>query len=106
MDVGAVKAPTIQRSYPCKRLRQSVSTSPSRSFRFMALRRAGGYSPSVEASPGPGVLPETTAVPDWHRGLRLVSLLVARTSGTWTYCAIDAASLREALRQTAEERCS
>src|SRR5271170_2385968 len=29
MDVGAVKAPTIQRSEPCRRSRQSVSTSPS-----------------------------------------------------------------------------
>ena len=30
------KAPTIWRSYPCKRFRQLVSTSPSRFFRFMA----------------------------------------------------------------------
>src|SRR5258705_8444606 len=37
MDVGAVKAPTIQRSYPCRRSRQSVSTSPSRSSRFTEL---------------------------------------------------------------------
>jgi transposase len=32
------------------------------------------------------------------------SPLVARTPGTWPYRAIDAAGLREALRQTAEER--
>src|SRR4051794_34252542 len=38
-DVGAVKAPTIQRSYPCRQSRQSVSTSPSRSFRSMASMR-------------------------------------------------------------------
>jgi hypothetical protein len=31
-----VKAPTIRRSYPCKRFRQFVSTSPSRFFRFTA----------------------------------------------------------------------
>ena len=37
MEVGAVKAPTIRRSYPCKRSRQLVSISPSRSFRFMAF---------------------------------------------------------------------
>ena len=36
-DVGTAKAPTIQRSYPCKRSRQSVSTSPSRSCRSTAL---------------------------------------------------------------------
>jgi transposase len=36
---------------------------------------------------------------------RLVSLLVARTPDTWPYRAINAAGLREALRQTAEERC-
>src|SRR5258707_5164466 len=35
--VGVVEAPTIRRSSPCRRSQQSVSTSPSRSFRFMAL---------------------------------------------------------------------
>jgi len=40
----------------------------------------------------------------WHRSLRLVAPLVPRTPGTWPYRAIDAAGLREALRQTAEER--
>src|ERR1700674_458819 len=44
MDVGAVKAPTIQRSYPCKRLRQSVSISRSRCFRFMALMLMAKWS--------------------------------------------------------------
>src|SRR5262249_12436976 len=37
MKVGAVKAPTIERSQTCKQLRQSVSTSPSRVFRCTAL---------------------------------------------------------------------
>jgi transposase len=41
MDVGAAKAPTIRRSQTCKRSRQSVSTSRSRSFRFMASMRDG-----------------------------------------------------------------
>ena len=39
MDVGAVKAPTIRRSDPCKRSRQSVSTLRSRFFRFTASTR-------------------------------------------------------------------
>ncbi len=38
-----------------------------------------------------------------HRGLRFIAPLVARTPGTRSYRALDAASLREALRQTAEE---
>jgi hypothetical protein len=57
----------------------------------------GGYPPPVEASPCSGVLPEATAVSGRHRGLRLVPLLVARTSGTWSYRAIDAASLTKGL---------
>src|SRR5258706_5068686 len=67
-------------------------------------RWSGGHPPPVEASPRPGVLSEAAAMPGWHRGLRLVSPLVARAAGTWPYRAIDAAGLREALRQTAEER--
>ena len=39
--MGAVKAPTIQRSQACKRLRQLVSTLRSRSFRFIALNAEG-----------------------------------------------------------------
>jgi transposase len=35
--VGAVKAPTIQRSYPCQRSRQSASILPSQSSRFTEL---------------------------------------------------------------------
>src|SRR5262245_58111383 len=41
MKVGAVKAPTIERSQTCKQLRQSVSTSPSRIFRCTALTPDG-----------------------------------------------------------------
>src|SRR5437868_13933430 len=43
-------------------------------------------------------------MPGWNRGLRLVAPLVARTSGDRSYGSADAAGLREALRQTAEER--
>ena len=34
-EVGAVKAPTIWRSWPCKRFRPLASTSPSRFSKFM-----------------------------------------------------------------------
>jgi transposase len=34
-----------------------------------------------------------------------IASLVARTAGAWAYGAADAAGLREALRQAAEERC-
>ena len=45
------------------------------------------------------------ALPGRHRGLRLVTSLVTRTAGARPRRAVDAASLRQALRQTAEERC-
>ena len=59
---------------------------------------------AVEAPHRPVVLREVATVPDWHRGLRLVAPLVARTPGIRTFGAIDAAGLREALRQASEER--
>jgi FtsP/CotA-like multicopper oxidase with cupredoxin domain len=43
-NVGAVKAPTIQRSYPCKRPRQSVSTLRSRSSSFTELMLPAKWS--------------------------------------------------------------
>jgi hypothetical protein len=64
----------------------------------VGCRWRGGHPPPVEASLRPGVLSEPATMPGWHRGLRLVSLLVARTSGARPYRPIDAASLREALR--------
>jgi hypothetical protein len=42
-------------------------------------------------------------MPGRDRGLRLFASLVPRAAGTWSYGAADAAGLREALRQTAEE---
>jgi len=48
---------------------------------------------------------EATAVPGWHRGLRLVTPLVTRTPGARSHRSPDAAGLREALREAAEERC-
>ena len=50
-----------------------------------------------------GVLSEAAIMPGWHRGLRLVSPLVARTSGTRPYRSADAAGLREALCEAAQE---
>jgi transposase len=52
----------------------------------------------------PSVLSEAATMPGWHRSLGLVASLVARTLGTGSYRAIDAPDLRQALRQTAEER--
>ena len=43
------------------------------------------------------------AMPDWHRGLRVIALLVTRAPSTRPFGAADAAGLREALRQAAEE---
>ena len=45
------------------------------------------------------------AVPGGHRSLCLIASLVAGAQGARPYGAVDAAGLREALRQTAEERC-
>src|SRR5881296_1103350 len=67
--------------------------------------RQGDHPPSTEAPLRPGVFPEAATVPGWDRGLRHVASLVAPTQGPWAYRAPDAAGLREALRQAAEERC-
>ena len=56
------------------------------------------------ASPGHSVFPEASAMPGWHRGVRLISLLVARAPRPWSQGAADATGLREALRQATEER--
>ena len=53
-----------------------------------------GYSPPVEAWPGSCVLSEAASMSGRHRGLRLVAPLGARTPGTRSYHAIDAAGLR------------
>src|SRR5476651_2569228 len=66
--------------------------------------RPSGHPAPVEASRRPGVLPEAAAMLGWHRGLRLISPLVARAASIRSYGTVDAARLREALRQAAEER--
>ena len=98
MDVGAVKAPTIRRSYLCKRSRQSVWISRSRFFRSTASTRGEcSYSPAAQATLRDDLLPEAIAVPGRYRSLRLVASLVARTPSDRPFCAVDAAGLREAL---------
>src|SRR5215471_5712004 len=62
-------------------------------------------SPSAQATICSDVLSEAAAVPGWHRGMRVIALLVARTSGARSHRAPDVAGLRQALRQTTEERC-
>ena len=47
---------------------------------------------------GTGVLPEVTAMPGRHRGLRLGAPLVARAASAGSHGAVDAAGLCEALR--------
>jgi hypothetical protein len=54
------KAPTIRRSYLCKRLRRSVSTLPSRCFRCMALMLSDPSA--IEALLCPGVFREAGAL--------------------------------------------
>ena len=43
------------------------------------------------------VFPEACGMPGPHRGVRLISLLVARAPSPWSQGAADAAGLREAL---------
>src|SRR5580658_3399973 len=71
-------------------------------------RRCGrqhSHSPTVKASLRPVVFWEAAAMPGWHRSLRLGASLVARTAEAWPHSATDAASLCEALREAAQERC-
>src|SRR5262245_29019947 len=63
---------------------------------------AADCAPAVEASPGHSVFPEASAMPGWHRSVRLIALLVARAPSPWSQSATDATSLREALRQATE----
>jgi len=58
--------------------------------------RPGDCSQAIEASLCTDLLPEAIAVSGRHRSLRLVASLVARTPGTGSHGAVDAAGLREA----------
>jgi hypothetical protein len=72
-----------------------------RRSRGIALRR--DHPLSTEAAICPGFLSKAVTMPGWHRSLRLVSPLVARAPGTGSHGTTDAAGLRGALRQAAEE---
>src|SRR6476646_5552751 len=103
-DVGAVKAPTIRRSihandYDNRSRHCKVSLPGARRLCCWP----GGHPSPVEASVRSGVLSEVTAMPDWHRSLRVIALLVTGAAGTGSHCTTDAAGLCEALRQAAEE---
>jgi hypothetical protein len=74
-------------------------------FQVHGVGRSGRHPPAVEAALRRSFLPEAAAMPGWHSGLCLVAPLVARTASTWALGAVNAASLREAIRQTPEERC-
>src|SRR5215472_2535353 len=62
-------------------------------------------SPSAQAALCSDVLCEAAAVPNWHRGMRVITLLVARAPGARSHRTADATGLRQALRQTTQERC-
>jgi len=51
-----------------------------------------------------GLLSKAATMSGRHRSVRVITLLVARAPGAWSQRALDAASLCEALRQTAKER--
>src|SRR5215831_21046182 len=107
IEVGAVKTshdseePEHANDYDHRSRYREVSFSGS-------WRRCGwqcGCSPSAQAALCSEVLSEAAAVPGWHRGLCIIALLVARTSGARSHRTPDAAGLRQALRQTTQERC-
>ena len=88
--MGAVRAPTIRRSQSCKRLPLGLDIATSVFVRGidaegnLLVRRA-------QAPLRLGVLPETVAMPGWHRGLCYVASLVARTQALGKR-ALDAAA--------------
>ena len=73
-------------------------------FQVHGVDAAGQVIVRRQLSPGHSVFPEASAMPGWHRGVRLISLLVARAPSPWSQGAADATGLREALRQATEER--
>ena len=106
MDVGAVKAPTISE----ERAMQTITTiglDVAKSVFQVHGIDAGGQVVIRRQLKRRHVLTFFEKLPPCLVGiesLRLVSPLVERTAGTWPYRAVDAAGLREALRQATEER--
>jgi hypothetical protein len=102
--VGAVKGSHNSRSYPCKRLRQSVSTSPSRSFKCVPdaagkviirrqLKRRYVLAFFEKLPPCLIGIEDCASSHHWSRELQALGHTVRP----------DACSLREALRQATEE---
>jgi hypothetical protein len=74
-------------------------------FQVHCIDAKGCPPPPAEAPVRGGFVPEAAGLSDQHRSLRLVALLAARAPGARPPCSAQAASLCEALCQTAEERC-
>src|SRR5262245_25042571 len=104
MDMGAVEAPRFEGP---KYANGHDNRYRYREVGFSSSRSCGGRScdrsPQAQAPLRFVIFSEVTTVPRWHRSLRLIPSLVARTAGPWSCGAPDATGLRAALRQTAEE---
>src|SRR6476620_6597060 len=68
-----------------------TNDNDNRSRHWPKRWRPSCHPSSTEAAVCAGFLSEAATMPGWLRGLRLVSLLVARAPGTRPYRAIDAA---------------
>src|SRR5215468_8665818 len=102
IDVGAVMTPYD--SEEPGHANDYDRWSRYRQVGFSGSRHRCGWqcccSPSAQAALCSDVLSEAAAVPGWHRGLCVIALLVARTSGARSHRTPDATGLRQALRQT------
>jgi transposase len=88
MDVGAVKAPTIQRS----QIMQAITTIgldiAKSVFQVHGIDAEGNVILRRQLKRRYVlVLPEAAAVSGWYRGLRIVASLVARAGRSATLCA-------------------
>ncbi len=68
-------------------------------------RGRGRHPPAAETQPGDPVLREAGGLSHWHRSLSDVASLVTRAAGVGPRGAVDAAQLREAVREAGQERC-
>src|SRR5262249_28377396 len=102
IDVGAVMTPYDSEepghANDYDRWPRYREVSVSGSWRRCGWQR--GFLSPAQAALCSDVLSEAAAVPGWHRGLCVIALLVARTSGARSHGTSDAAGLCQALRQT------
>ena len=92
----------------CKRSRQSVSTLPSRYFQVHGVDNEGKVVIRRQLKRR-YVLAFFEKLQPCLVGIGgpcLGHTIGHASCGTWPYRAVDAAGLRQALRQTAEERCA